>query len=48
MGMPRMFSDDAEFDDLFNETLEVFVSKVVHKAVFKIDEEGAEGAATTG
>lgn len=45
MGMARAFSDDAQFDGISSMPLKL--SKVVHKAWAKIDENGTEAAAAT-
>lgn len=43
MGMSRMFSNAAEFDNLLEQSEPLKVSKVVHKAFIEVNEEGAEG-----
>ncbi|CRK96981.1 CLUMA_CG010343, isoform A [Clunio marinus] len=48
MGMERMFSNAAEFNDLLEENDPLKVSAVVHKAFIEVNEEGAEAAAATG
>ena len=45
MGMPRAFTDHAEFPGI--SPIPVKISKVVHKAWAKIDENGTEAAAAT-
>ncbi len=47
MGMKRAFGADAELGRLFDETLDLFVSKVKQKTFVQIDEEGGEAAAVT-
>jgi serpin B len=48
MGMERMFSESAEFDDLLEQDVSMKVSKAIHKAFIEVNEEGAEAAAATG
>lgn len=43
-----MFTDSAEFQDLFDEEPDVIVSKAIQKAFIEIDEKGSEAAAATG
>lgn len=45
--MTRMFTDDAEFDKLVNK-VNLKVSKIFHKAVVDVNENGTEAAAGTG
>jgi serpin B len=47
LGMVKMFTDSAEFGDLLEVDEPLKVSDVVHKAVFEINEDGAEAAAAT-
>ncbi|XP_055379640.1 serine protease inhibitor 42Dd-like isoform X2 [Condylostylus longicornis] len=47
MGMATMFSDNADFSNLFEEKTPVKVSEVVHKAFINVDEEGTEASAAT-
>ncbi|VVC33666.1 Hypothetical protein CINCED_3A010295 [Cinara cedri] len=47
LGCPKMFSRDANFSNIVDDT-ELYVSKVVHKAYVEVDEEGTEAAAATG
>ncbi|KAG5672320.1 hypothetical protein PVAND_002454 [Polypedilum vanderplanki] len=47
MGMEKMFSDAAQFDELLTSTEPLKVSQVVHKAFIEVNEEGAEAAAAT-
>jgi serpin B len=47
MGMPRAFSDEAEFGRMTSED-ELKISKVLHKAFVEVDEKGTEAAAATG
>lgn len=45
MGMPRAFTDDAEFALMAKTPLKI--SRVLHEAVIEVDEQGAEAAAAT-
>lgn len=48
MGMTKMFSNAAEFDNMLEQPEELKVSKVLHKAFIEVNEEGTEAAAATG
>ncbi|KAL7017863.1 hypothetical protein ACKWTF_010549 [Chironomus riparius] len=48
MGMTKMFSNEAEFNNLLEQPEDLKVSEVVHKAFIEVNEEGAEAAAATG
>lgn len=47
LGMGIAFSESADFSRLFNETLPLTISRVIHKAVIEVNEEGSEAAAAT-
>jgi len=47
MGLKQAFTDQAELGGLFEETLPLTVSEVLHKAVIEVDESGTEAAAVT-
>lgn len=48
LGMATMFSDSADLSGLLASNEQTKVSKVIHKAVIEVNEEGSEAAATTG
>lgn len=48
MGMTKMFSNAAEFDNMLEQPEPLKVSKVLHKAFIEVNEEGTEAAAATG
>jgi serine protease inhibitor len=48
MGMTLAFDPGAaDFSNLFEETLPLFISRVIHQSTFEINESGAEAAAAT-
>jgi serpin B len=47
MGMNQSFGSGANFTDLFEEDLELFISRVLHQSFIEVDEEGTEAAAAT-
>ena len=48
LGMAKAFSDSADFTGMSTEDKTLHIDEVVHKAVLKVDEQGAEAAAATG
>ncbi len=48
MGMAKAFSESADFTGMSTEVKSLKIDEVVHKAVLKVDEQGAEAAAATG
>ncbi|MBR9998832.1 MAG: serpin family protein [Cyclobacteriaceae bacterium] len=47
MGMGIAFSSEADFSRLFENPLELMISRVIHQAVIEVNEEGSEAAAAT-
>jgi len=47
-GMSKMFTAEAEFDNMLESSDDLFVSKILHKACIEVNEEGSEAAAATG
>jgi serpin B len=47
MGMALSFSDDANFSRLFEDSLELQITRVIHQSFIEVDEEGTEAAAAT-
>lgn len=47
LGMTRAFGNHAEFNNMVEETDEVWINEVFQKAFLLVDEEGTEAAATT-
>ena len=45
--MKKMFTDEAEFGDLIENSENFSISKVQHKSVIDVNEEGTEAAAAT-
>ncbi|KAH8316150.1 hypothetical protein KR067_000718 [Drosophila pandora] len=48
LGITKMFTEGAEFDNLLESPEGVYVSKALHKATIEVNEEGTEAAAATG
>lgn len=48
MGMSKMFSSVAEFNELLESTQPVKVSEAIHKVFIEVKEDGTEAAAATG
>jgi serpin B len=47
LGMGIAFSEQADLSGLFEESLSVAISKVLHQALIEVDEDGTEAAAAT-
>jgi len=47
MGMEQSFGPNADFSDLFEEDLDLYISRVLHQSFLEVDEEGTEAAAAT-
>ncbi len=47
MGMAQSFGDQADFSRLFEEGLDLYISRVLHQSFIEVDEEGTEAAAAT-
>ena len=48
LGMKKMFSDSAEFQELLESEEDLNASDVIHKALIEVNEDGSEAAAATG
>ncbi|MFC2124563.1 serpin family protein [Bacteroidota bacterium] len=47
LGMGIAFGDGADLSRLFEDPIDLFISRVLHKAVIEVDEKGSEAAAAT-
>ncbi len=47
MGMAQSFGGSADFSQLFEEQLDLCISRVLHQSFIEVDEEGTEAAAAT-
>jgi len=47
MGMDIAFTGQADFSRLFEEPMDLYISRVIHQAVIEVNEEGSEAAAAT-
>ena len=47
MGMEQSFGPNADFSNLFDESLDLEISRVIHQSFIEVDEEGTEAAAAT-
>ena len=47
MGMGIAFTDQADLTRLFENQLDLYISRVIHQAVIEVNEEGSEAAAAT-
>ena len=46
-GMEQSFGPSADFSNLFEENLSLFISRILHQSFIEVDEEGTEAAAAT-
>jgi serine protease inhibitor len=47
LGMGIAFTDQADLTRLFENPLDLYISRVIHQAVIEVNEEGSEAAAAT-
>ena len=47
LGIGIAFGDEADLSRLFEDQLDLFISRVLHKAIIEVDEKGSEAAAAT-
>ena len=47
MGMAQSFGGDADLSNLFEEDLDLYISRILHQSFLEVDEEGTEAAAAT-